>query len=471
MSYRSILRSLGTDSNLGRSMAASSLGAAGLAVVLFIAGCGDSAKNGATVKEQPPVAKEDGASVAPPTAPPAAPSAAMTGRIRFELAATGLPQEGMWKCRPVFGDINKDGHLDLAAIARLGQGARVWLGDGTGHWREASEGLTMHQSCGGGVEFGDFNHDGHPDLAVGDHCGGVFIYLGDGQGRWTDLKTEQGNFIPPELTPEKLGVPATGFEDIAVGDLDGDGVLDLVTVGCFEGGVMAFKGDGSGQRWSSLSEGLPNTGWGNELVLADFNNDKWLDIAVSYSEGPRIFLNNGKGGWTSGSEGLPTPSMNGIYQGVAAGDLNGDGRLDLAMGNWINGVEVYFQNTDGSWALQPDIFEEMNGGACGVALGDLDGDGRLDLVVSGRVPREAGRYYGLFAFLNDGAGRLVRQQNTGLPETGLSMTWSIAVADVDRDGRADFLVGVGGKEPIRKDMPLADEKERLQVWLSRPMQP
>jgi hypothetical protein len=47
--------------------------------------------------------------------------------LRFALAASGLPEDGMWKSAPVFADVNGDGFLDLAAISRLGNGAHFWL--------------------------------------------------------------------------------------------------------------------------------------------------------------------------------------------------------------------------------------------------------------------------------------------------------------------------------------------------------
>ena len=104
--------------------------------------------------------------------------------LKFELAANGLAQDGLWKSTPAFADVNEDGFLDVAAIPRLGQGARVWLGDGNGKWRDSSEGLMLPMSCGGGVTFGDVNKDGHHDFVVADHCAGVFVYLGDGHGHW-----------------------------------------------------------------------------------------------------------------------------------------------------------------------------------------------------------------------------------------------------------------------------------------------
>lgn len=104
--------------------------------------------------------------------------------LKWVRANRGLPEDGMWKTTPVLTNVNSDGLLDLAALPRIQTGARVWLGNGKGSWRDASDGLRLPLSCGGGVAFGDFNKDGATDLAVADHCAGVFVYLGDGQGHW-----------------------------------------------------------------------------------------------------------------------------------------------------------------------------------------------------------------------------------------------------------------------------------------------
>ena len=92
----------------------------------------------------------------------------------------------------------EDGHLDLLAIARLGDGAHVWLGDGKGNWTDSSEGLKMKGgSCGGGIAVGDINKDGFADLAVADHCSGVYVYLADGAGHWK-MVTE--GLYPPTVS-------------------------------------------------------------------------------------------------------------------------------------------------------------------------------------------------------------------------------------------------------------------------------
>ncbi len=93
---------------------------------------------------------------------------------------------GFWKSVPVVADFNGDGIPDIAIHPRLEHGARVFLGDGKGHWRDSSKGLEMPKgSCGGAIQTGDVNNDGKPDLIVADHCSGIYVYLNDGNGNWT----------------------------------------------------------------------------------------------------------------------------------------------------------------------------------------------------------------------------------------------------------------------------------------------
>ena len=388
-------------------------------------------------------------------------------RVRFELASIGLPTEGMWKCDPVFRDINDDGHLDLLAIPRLGSGPRVWLGDGTGEWTEAFDGLVLDDnSCGGGIEAADVNADGHADLVVADHCNGVYVYFGDGTGKWDQ--------VVAGLHPEDMVLTEQdykqriwmGAEDLSVGDIDGDGDLDVVAGSSDEGGINCYLNDGTGLNWKRVSRGLPaDTTWANRVILHDMNGDSMLDLVAAYSEGPRVWLNDGEGYWEPGSRGLPSPMLGGLFHGIDVGDINNDGRPDIAVANWIDGPEVFLQTEDGTWEAIDDVFDEMNGGAQGLALGDLDQDGNLDLVVTGRLEIENGFIRGVFALLGDGTGRnWVYQRDCGLPERGLSGMAGVGFGDLNGDGLPDFAVGTGLMVEDATDPPRPVLEEKLIVW-------
>jgi hypothetical protein len=385
---------------------------------------------------------------APRSAPPA---------VVFELARGALPEQGNWKCDPLLSDLNGDGRLDLVAHVRLSPGPQAWFGDGRGGWEPAGAGLQLAgTSCGGGLDVGDLNRDGHLDLAVADHCEGIFVYLGDGAGHW-QLAAEE--LYPAALVPEGESPDLyRGSEDLTLGDVNGDRLLDLVAgASDMGGGVGLWLGDGTGTNWAfQTASGLPGQGWATRVQLVDVNADQRLDVVASYWAGPRVWLGDGQGKFREASQGLPTPSMQGIYNGLAVADFNGDGRLDLTIANWVDGPELYLQQADGSWARQADVFPELLGGAYGLATGDFDGDGRADLVVSGRLTTDVGYVYGVFLLLGDGAGHWQYVDGSGLPPRGLPFTWGLAAGDVNGDGRLDVAAGSGGlvATSLRFDTPV-----------------
>jgi hypothetical protein len=347
--------------------------------------------------------------------------------MRYAPARDGLPTSKIWKSQIAFGDINGDGLPDLGAVSRLADGPYIWIGDGKGHWTDASSGLPRESFCGGGMDFGDANNDGKMDVAIADHCRGVFVYLGDGAGHWTSSSG---------------GLPTVGSEDVAVGDFNHDNCLDLVVVAAADEGVRAFQGNCKGV-WKETSTGLPHSEWGQRVRLADVDGDGNLDIVAAYAAGPRIWLGDGAGAWREASEGLPAPDIHGLYQGIAVGDVNGDGKLDIATGSATNGAEVFIQEAGPKWTKASEGIIPMNV-VFSVALGDLNNDGHLDLVAAGKTALdEIGGVYGVFPFLGDGAGHWKVVENTDLPTTGREKSWGVGLADINRDGVLDIGVAFG----------------------------
>ncbi len=391
------------------------------------------------------------------------PKAQPPSPVVFSLCSTDLPTKGMWKSDPLIADFNGDGVADLAALPRLGRGPRAWLGNGRGGWQESSSGLAYGgRSCGGGLDSGDINGDGHIDLAVADHCQGVFIYLGDGTGSWTMTTRE---LYPSDLSiPKGRGRMFAGAEDLALADFDGDGYLDIVVGASDDGGINVYYGDGSGTNWTRDSANLPSSGWSNRVAVGDFNADGQPDILASYAPGPRVFLGNGDRTWNESSANLPSPMVKGLFSGLGIGDINKDGLLDFTTANWVDGPEVYLQAADGSWNKTPDVFPAMKGGASGVALADVDLDGNLDIVTSGRLKPDGGVVRGVFLLLGDGTGAFRYVENCRLPATGLFATPAVSIGDINGDGLPDIAAGSGlTVESSGKPLIPAIE-QRLLIW-------
>ncbi len=341
-------------------------------------------------------------------------------RQQFLLYSEGLPSGLQWKCNPGFSDINGDGLLDMAAVPRKGDGAEVWINGGGGTWIPASAGLLKQNSCGGGVDFGDVNGDGRMDLVVGDHCQGIFVYAGDGAGNWTLVSEVQPKFQA---------------DDVALADFNQDGHLDLLGCSSADLGIRMFLGDGAGHWRYEASSGLPTVDDCHEIALGDYNEDGVIDIAATMIERPMVWVSDGQGRWQASIDGIPQPPTGGEYWGVASGDVNQDGHLDLAFGRILRGPEVFLGDGRGSWRPAHDGLSAVVGSAWGVGLGDIDRDGHLDLLVSGkRSLQELGDAYGLFFFRGDGRGGWHLAEESGLPVGAEPQSWGVSLADLEGDG-------------------------------------
>lgn len=416
-----------------------------------------------------------------------------TPPFRFRLAADGLPSDGFWKSTAAIADIDGDGFPDLVVHPRLAKGPRAFLGNGQGTWRESSEGLRMNISCGGGLQLADVDNDGKLDLVVADHCDGVFVFLGDGKGNWRSVvRSMVTEFSQSAKVKERDSMGFKGAEAVAIGDVNGDGFLDLVISSSDQGGLTVFLGDGTGSSWKEVKlSGLPSGeqpdpgdiyfgGWAFDILLKDMNGDGILDVVASYFTGPRVWLGDGKGRFRDSSPGLIKTRLGGIYGRIATGDLNRDGRPDIVVANNYNGAEAYLQRPDGSWQGPIDVMPELKGGAQSVAVADLDGDGNLDVVIGGLMspdPNHEWVPYGLYVRWGNGKGEFSARPGTSLPSIGLEIIWGINVADVNRDGRPDLVVssgGASGRISVRssqtsRDKPVAQQSypaPNVQVWLN-----
>jgi len=324
-----------------------------------------------------------------------------------------------------FADVNGDGELDLVSVGDHGSpyvnsdqhGIMVWLGDGAGSW-------DVHQFGNfgyGGCAVGDLDHDGLMDVAWGIHHnwgGGMDGRLmgaarGDGSGTfWTDWGEGLAS------NGEEWGMFAT-----ALADFDGDGWLDIVSQS-FGGsnGVRVYHNQHDG-TWAQ-AYALTGGSVGYTLEAGDVNADGHADI-VSTRAGSYVLLGDGNFGFTTATSGLPASSIHGI----AIGDIDRDGDLDLACGYGSNGVRCYSYE-DGYWSdtstgLPTSGYHDLT------QLGDIDGDGWLDLITydppQGKV------------FLGDGSGHWTADATWSMPTPGDASALRVD-GDCDHDGREDIAI-------------------------------
>ena len=220
------------------------------------------------------------------------------------------------------GDFNKDGNLDIVATNGSQNTVSVLLGNGAGTFPTFATYTTGSGPLG--VTVGDFNGDGWPDIAVADSRGGtVSILINKADGT--------GTFLPKVDYAAAGGGAPLALES---GSFRGNGVIDLaVATNSAFGGIEVLLGNGDGTFQKAVPYDTLNNA--NGVVVGDFNNDGYLDLAVTIANAGSIFgfvtilPGNGDGTFGSGV----TLTSGALPSGIVAADFNLDGGLDLATAN------------------------------------------------------------------------------------------------------------------------------------------
>ncbi len=268
------------------------------------------------------------------------------------------------------------------------------------------------------ITSGDFNNDGFPDVAVsnGDTLGDTVTVL---------LNKGDGTFGAPEV----LSVPS-GPLGIANADFNGDGNLDLAVARFLppNAGVSVLFGNGDGtfqpQQFYQVGEAAA------AVVVGDFNNDGFPDLAVADDSGfVSVLLNQGDGTFNILQETFPAGTE---PIAITTGDFNRDGILDLAVADFHNQqVAVLLGNGDGTF--QPATFLTVGNFPFDIATGDLNNDDQLDLVVTNSQDGTVS------VLLGNGDGTF-QPQNVVMVGNGPS---GVVIADLNGDGIPDLAVSTG----------------------------
>ena len=290
------------------------------------------------------------------------------------------------------------------------------------------------------VAVGDLNGDGLLDVAAcytyiagpPPHPGFVVVYLQD--------HTKPGTFLPG-----KIYSVGNDPVSIAIGDLNGDGKLDIVTTnsiasasGVGDSTVSVLLQDPATSGQFLAATNYPTGKNPLSVVIGDLNSDGKPDLAVADSEGISILFQNPALPGTF----LPLTAIKGpAASSVAIADLNGDGKDDIVATN-VSGVSVMLQDPviAGSFLAPTNYAAGLQ--PINVAVGDLNGDGKLDIVVAN------------YGSPSDGstASVSVLPQNPAAPGSFLTAvnykadvrSQAVAIADLNGDGKADLAVANSG---------------------------
>lgn len=333
-----------------------------------------------------------------------------------DVLATGVNPTAV-----VAADLDGDGRLDLA-VANLGSASvSIFLGTGGGHF--APFGSVAVGPNPNSLSLGDLD-GARADLTVvcsGDDTLWTFLGLGNGTFAFQQSFVMAGGGVPGGVavlpfdaafgaevavtvgfggaaptgqvrvfpgngdgttgtTALPLFVPFCGLASgLATGDVDGDGRIDLVTAHPFTGGFTYARSSGAGTWISAFT--VPTGSGTSGVALARLDGDGLLDYASTNANAASVSIRLGRGA------AVPTPTLpSEIPVGpspwpIAAGDFNGDGRQDLAVGITGAGsesIQVLLGRGDGTFDAAPALLP-MPGDPASLCVGDFDGNGRADL--------------------------------------------------------------------------------------------
>jgi type II secretory pathway component GspD/PulD (secretin) len=306
-----------------------------------------------------------------------------------------------------------------------------------------------------GVAIADFNGDGHPDLAVANQDGTISILLGNGDGTFQSEATPCARPSCISLPAVVSGTTTTNAvpSGIVAADFNDDGFIDLAVTDSANNRVLVLLNDGMG-NFSTTPGSFPAGNKPVALVAQDFDGDGQADLAaVNQTDGTvTILLGNKVNGAQNGAFGTPAnqtgspPAVGKLPSAIAAGNfIASNVNADLAVTNSSdNTVSVLVGNGDGTFGTQT-VYGTGNGPA-GVTVADFNADGAPDLAVANQTDGTVS----ILLNKNDGSGTFFGQTafTTGSSPEGIvaavlvGSTMDIATADASSDN-IDVLIGNG----------------------------
>ena len=379
------------------------------------------------------------------------PGKSAASQLLLRRAETAGPEE-LWRRtvipvgrRPgsiAIADVTHDGRPDIVVANMEDETVTVLLGDGRGGFAPAPGSPFACGKAPNDIAVGDMNGDGNPDLVIA-NTGTPYITILLGNGR--------GGFAPAPHSPFATE-SNPHVHGVAAADFLGHGKPGVVTDSWGRDEILLFASDGRGNL---ILPGRPfHTGKRpyQRLRSADFNADGRPDVVTTDLDqnAVTILLGDGRGGFREAA-GSPFPAGEAPWS-MAIGDVNGDGKLDLAVIPYEPdvrdardvGVTILLGDGRGDFSKMPGSPFSLAGcrGPDRVAIGDVNGDGAADVVVTCAQNARVMVYEGS----REGGFRV----NTVAVKTG----WAgLAVGDLMGNARQEIIVSNGELDEAPKGRP------------------
>ncbi len=310
----------------------------------------------------------------------------------------------------------------------------------------------------GSVEAADFNHDNYTDLAITSETDSSVIIL---------LGNEKGEFKPAAHSPFYAGsVP----NDICIADFNKDNNLDLAFANHEKKYLTILSGDGKGNFTATensriVTKGIPHV---HGIATGDFNKDGWLDFATDSWGNDQVEVIFGGPSISSDDQRKFFKVGKRPYQRLRAADLNGDHVEDIVTTNAeSNNATLLLSDSKGGFKEADGSPFPCGDNPFGLTIGDINGDGKPDLAIinSPSSMAEGKGTDGLTVLINDGMGRFTKL--IGSPFQAGRNPNRIAIGDVNGDGINDittsdfegnqvylFIMNKGNQTIVGKGIPV-----------------
>lgn len=309
-------------------------------------------------------------------------------------------------------DFNGDGKIDLVTANPYSNNVSLFLGTGTGTFSSPTNFTVAAANSAYGVISADFNGDSKADLAV-TIGNDISILLGTGTG----------SFGAP------INSAVSTYYSIISDDFNTDGKVDIAVADGSK--VSVLLGTGTGSFGAATTYTFAANTWPQSLTSADLNGDGKVDLAVAnnQSNNVSILLGSGTGSFSTATNFATgsAPSFISHY------DFNGDTYMDLVTANnnaLVSGIydSVSVLLGTGTGSFNPALNFVTDGGSCSIVINDLNGDGKVDLAIANSATSD------ISILLGTGTGSF----NTTTNYIVVSNPTSITSADFNGDGNIDL---------------------------------